>query len=228
MIPSRTSYRWFYDNIHSRYYDLMLQWCCFPFGGEKKVRRRLLDGIAFRSAGERTLDLGCGTGSATLAIAAKAGPRGRIVGLDLSAGQLRRANAKNRCANVTFLPFQPRERLPETLTACDAGVVSLKREALGMSVPSKLYGVLASGRPVIAVVPEGAEAARVVREAGCGLLVDPGDARGLAEALKLLGGNPERAKSLGSAARKAFDGSYDLPGAAGGFEKLLLGLRPGA
>ena len=80
---SKRSYRWFYDQVQSRYYDLLIQWCFLPFGGESRIRQQLLAPIVFGPA-EIILDVGCGTGSATFAIAAKAGPQARIVGLDLS------------------------------------------------------------------------------------------------------------------------------------------------
>lgn len=102
MILSSRGYRWFYDNVQSRYYDLLMKWCFLPFGGEEKVRTRLLESIALHP-GEKILDLGCGTGNATFAIAAKAPQRVRIFGLDLSLGQLRRAAAKNRLASVAFV-----------------------------------------------------------------------------------------------------------------------------
>jgi len=107
MISSGRGYRWFYDHVQSRYYDLLMKWCFLPFGGETKVRTRLLESIALHP-GEHILDVGCGTGNATLAIAAKAPQRVRILGLDLSLGQLRRAAAKNRLASVAFVAADAR------------------------------------------------------------------------------------------------------------------------
>jgi demethylmenaquinone methyltransferase/2-methoxy-6-polyprenyl-1,4-benzoquinol methylase len=102
MILNKQSYRWFYDRIHSRYYDLMIKWIALPFGGEQKIRKRLLEPVSFGLA-DTILDLCCGTGSATFAIAEKAGDQARIIGLDLSIGQLRQASAKNPFSNVSFL-----------------------------------------------------------------------------------------------------------------------------
>jgi demethylmenaquinone methyltransferase/2-methoxy-6-polyprenyl-1,4-benzoquinol methylase len=101
-VLNRKSYRWFYDNIHSRYYDLLMKYCFLPFGGEAKCREELLAPVEF-SSGERILDMCCGTGGATLGIAGKAGESSEIVGMDLSSGQLRRAKKKRGLSKVRFL-----------------------------------------------------------------------------------------------------------------------------
>ncbi len=98
----RKSYRWFYDNIHSRYYDLLMKYCFLPFGGETKCREELIAPIDF-SPGERILDMCCGTGGATSAIARKAGETSEIIGMDLSSGQLRMAKRKRHLSKVRFL-----------------------------------------------------------------------------------------------------------------------------
>lgn len=71
-------------------------------------------------------------------------------------------------SNVAFLPFQPRERLAESLSAADLHLVTMRPELEGLVVPSKLYGALGAGRPVLFLGPSGSEAARVVREHDCG------------------------------------------------------------
>ena len=65
------SYKWFYDNIHSRYYDLMIKWLIFPFGGEAKARRTILKPVSF-SEDEIILEMCSGTGGATFYISEKA------------------------------------------------------------------------------------------------------------------------------------------------------------
>ncbi len=102
MILDRRHYLWFYDHIHSRYYDLLMKWCFFPLGGERKVRRTLLANIDFRP-GEEILDMCCGSGNTTFAIAEMAGQDSTIVGIDLSAGQILRAKRRNRLSNVDFM-----------------------------------------------------------------------------------------------------------------------------
>ena len=99
---NRKSYKWFYDNIHSRYYGLAMEWCFLPFGGEKRCRRELIADIDF-SPGERILDMCCGTGGVTFVIAEKAGDTCEIIGMDLSRGQIRVAGKKNRFGHIGFI-----------------------------------------------------------------------------------------------------------------------------
>lgn len=102
MAWNKRSYKWFYDNIHCHYYNLLLKYCFLPFLGEKKVRRELLEPVSFLPE-DRILDMGCGTGGATFAIAEKAGEKAEIVGIDLSSGQIGIARKNNRFGNVGFL-----------------------------------------------------------------------------------------------------------------------------
>ena len=86
-------------------------------------------------------------------------------------------------ANVRFVDMQPKERLAEVLAAGDIHVVPLRRGLARSSVPSKLYSILAAGRPVLASVDEGTEVARTVERAGAGLAVPPEDPEAFAAAL---------------------------------------------
>ena len=73
--------------------------------------------------------------------------------------------------NVDFLPFQPYNRLAESLSAADIHLVSMRHEAQGLVVPSKVYGVLAADRPCIFLGPERSEAARIIRERNAGVII---------------------------------------------------------
>lgn len=126
----------------------------------------------------------------------------------------RRVEAERMAAglgNVRFLPYQPRERLAESLSAADVHLVSLRPELEGFLVPSKLYGALASARPVCYVGPPGCEAASVVREHELGWTGPPGDSAGLANAIARLAGDPARWSSICGRAREVFTANYDRP-----------------
>ncbi len=85
--------------------------------------------------------------------------------------------------HVLFLPYQPSETLPFSLSAADVHLVSLGQDMAGLSIPSKIYGIMAAGRPVIFIGPEESEVAHTIKEAGCGYIVRPGDNNGAVEAL---------------------------------------------
>jgi colanic acid biosynthesis glycosyl transferase WcaI len=95
---------------------------------------------------------------------------------------------------VRFLPYQPREVLSQSLSAADVHVVGLARGLAGYVVPSRLYGVLAAGRPVIVAADAESETVRIVERAGCGIVVPPG--------------SPEH---LAAAIRRGYSGELDLP-----------------
>jgi ubiquinone/menaquinone biosynthesis C-methylase UbiE len=102
MMWSRKSYKWFYDHIHSHYYNLLVKWCFLPFGGEEKFRKELIAPIDF-SPQDKVLDMCCGIGGATFIIAKKAGKGSETIGIDLSSGQIEIAQKRNRMRNVRFI-----------------------------------------------------------------------------------------------------------------------------
>jgi glycosyltransferase involved in cell wall biosynthesis len=104
---------------------------------------------------------------------------------------------------VRFLPFRPPEHIPQVLAAGDLHVVTIRRGLEGVVVPSKLYGILAAGRPVLAVAPEESDVARIVRRAGCGVVADPDDAAAVVAAVKALLADRNRLAEMGARARAA-------------------------
>ena len=105
--------------------------------------------------------------------------------------------------NVRFLPYQPKERLSESFASADVFVVSLKPGLAGYIVPSKLYGILAAGRPYVAAVEDACEVAAISQKYDCGLVVGPGDAKGLAQHILTLYRDRALAQRLGANARQA-------------------------
>ena len=102
MVLSRRTYMWFYDHVHSHYYDVVMKYCFLPFGGETKCRDELLDFVEFARADE-ILDMCCGTGGATSAIVKKARDGSYVAGLDLSIGQLRKARGRPKLEQVRLV-----------------------------------------------------------------------------------------------------------------------------
>ncbi len=106
-------------------------------------------------------------------------------------------------ANVRFFPYQPKELLHESFAAADAFLVSLKPGLEGYIVPSKLYGILAAGRPFVAAVDPSCEVAAIAREHACGTVAPPADPGAVAAAIASLCDNPSAARQMGDNARKA-------------------------
>jgi len=104
--------------------------------------------------------------------------------------------------NVRFLPFRPAAEIPFVMAAGDVHIVTVKRGLEGVVVPSKLFSILAAGRPVLAVAPEECDAVRIVREARCGLAADPDDPAAVAEALRSLRSDPAGLIEMGRRARE--------------------------
>ncbi|MDP3491723.1 MAG: glycosyltransferase family 4 protein [Hyphomonadaceae bacterium] len=136
-------------------------------------------------------------------------------------GPLKAAVDAAGLTNVMFKPYQPLSALAQSLCAADIHWVSLNPELEGLIVPSKVYGVLAAGRPVIAVTDVDGEIARLVAAHGCGAHVAPGDVEGFASAVLRLADDPSHAQTLSQAARGAAEGEYSRTAALARWRKAL-------
>ena len=105
--------------------------------------------------------------------------------------------------NVRFLPYQPQAQLTESFATADVFVVSLKAGLSGYIVPSKVYGILAAGRPYVAAVEEDSEVVQIACAYDCGLVAEPGKPRSLAEQILALYHDGARARRMGDNARRA-------------------------
>jgi colanic acid biosynthesis glycosyl transferase WcaI len=113
--------------------------------------------------------------------------------------------AARELPSVRLLPYQPRESLAESLSAGDVHLVTQAAFTLGLMEPSKLYGAMAVGRPILYVGPLEGEVARTVAGEGIGATVEPGDALGVARAVRELLAN---GATLGQRARARFESDY--------------------
>ena len=123
--------------------------------------------------------------------------------------------------NVIALPFQPNEEFKTTLNAAKVHLVTLGKGLEGMAVPCKIYGILASGIPVIAMVPASSEVAYVVKEENCGIVLNPGDLAGLIETILLFKSNENLRKQMGMNGRLAFEKKYTTRIIADEYKALL-------
>jgi putative colanic acid biosynthesis glycosyltransferase WcaI len=126
--------------------------------------------------------------------------------------------------NLVFVPFQPRELLPEVLSAADVSLVALKKGLGAGSVPSKLYAILASGRPVLAAVDPDSDTANLIREAQCGLTVTPEDPEALCHGVLELCDRTERRRRMGENGREYVARHRSKRLAGEKFHELLLSI----
>lgn len=122
-----------------------------------------------------------------------------------------RAEARQRAlGDLQFLPYQPRESLGDSLAAADVHLSCLLPSMEGLIVPSKLYGILAAGRPVIVIGDPDGEHARLVRAEDCGAVVSSGDGAALVDALRGMRSDPQWMHAAGLRARALFERRYTL------------------
>lgn len=122
--------------------------------------------------------------------------------------QLERSAGQRRLSNVEFLPYRPKREALATLAAADLHVVSLAKGLKGSVVASKVYGVLALGKPFIAAVEDESEIALLAAETGAGLRVDPSDIDGMAAAIRQFADGTRDADAAGARGRRAFEDGY--------------------
>jgi glycosyltransferase involved in cell wall biosynthesis len=77
--------------------------------------------------------------------------------------------------NVRFFPYFPASKIPSVLAAADAHIITIKRGLEGVVVPSKMFGILAAGKPIVAVAPEQCDVVSIGRQKGFAISVDPDD-----------------------------------------------------
>jgi colanic acid biosynthesis glycosyl transferase WcaI len=111
-------------------------------------------------------------------------------------------------ANIRFLPFFPAGKVSSVLAAADAHLITVKRGLEGVVVPSKMYGILAAGKPIVAVAPRETDAVALGERLGFGVGADPDRPEEIASVVRELASEPERIAKMGAAARQAAKG-YD-------------------
>ena len=124
-------------------------------------------------------------------------------------------------SNVTWLPFQPIETLTDSLQCAHLSLVSQRSEVLGIMVPSKLYGILASGRAVIAQAPPESEVACTVTDHRCGVVLDSSQPEQLARLLHKLSAQLSDVRCMGIEARLAYQKHYAFERAVKNFHEVL-------
>ena len=123
--------------------------------------------------------------------------------------------------NFTFLPYQDRQVLPYSLTACDLSLVSVAEGMESLVAPSKLYSALSSGRPLAVICPEHSYLNQVVSEANCGASFANGDGQGLAQFIRFLMHDRSKAEHMGASGRAYMQKSFTPEAIAKQYFKVL-------
>jgi len=147
-----------------------------------------------------------------------------VVGSGSSLATIQARAQRLGLANLRFLPTAPREELADSLAAADLHLVPLRRGLATYSVPSKLLGIMAAGRPALASVDEGSEAARLIARAGCGTVVPPEDPAALAAAIRSYAADTARGHREGAAGRRYLEAELRLETLVDRYEELFTRL----
>lgn len=129
-------------------------------------------------------------------------------------------------SNTLLLPYQPYDKLGDSLAACDASFVTIARGIEGISFPSKLYTSLAVGRPILALSEDDSELRELVETQQVGLWSGLGDAETLADNIRRLMRDPGEAEATGDRARRLFERAFTLKACAAQYAEVLRASHP--
>jgi colanic acid biosynthesis glycosyl transferase WcaI len=151
-----------------------------------------------------------------------------IVGNGSRRDELEQHARRRQLANVRFVPFVPRADVPALYATADVGLVALKAGVAAESVPSKVYSIMASARPVVAALDRDSDSWKFIVDRQCGVCVEPADARGLAEAIRRFKSEPRQRVDAGMNGRRTVLESFTPREIALQYHALLLALDSSA
>lgn len=131
---------------------------------------------------------------------------------------------KSHLLNVTVLPSRPQSELSDSLNACDVAVISFVPGMAGISVPSRMYNVLAAGKPIIAVADDNSELALVVREERVGWVVPPDQPDRLVEAILEARSRPDLLIQMRQRSRAAAERRFSLENTISSYVRVIADL----
>ncbi|MBZ5536096.1 MAG: glycosyltransferase family 4 protein [Acidobacteriia bacterium] len=144
-----------------------------------------------------------------------------FVGSGKRRGEIEEAIRQNHLSNVRLLPSVPLERLQEVLSAASIGLVTERPEVEGLMVPSKVYGLMATARPILFLGPIQSDCARIVQKAQCGLVVAPHNKELFLRSIRDLQNNRQKGEKMGQSGRQWFLRHYSKSVALGNFAALF-------
>ncbi len=150
-----------------------------------------------------------------------------FVGEGVSKDRIMREARTRNLGNVKFLPLQDRSLLSSVLSSADVSVVTLRKGAGRSSVPSKVLGYMAAGRPIVASVDPESDTRKMIDRAGCGICVPPEDEMTLANALVALYRDARKAGAMGDSGRRFLADTLDRRHVTAQYEDVLVGCTRG-
>jgi colanic acid biosynthesis glycosyl transferase WcaI len=144
-----------------------------------------------------------------------------LVGEGSQHAKLKATAQERNLANVLVLPHHPYDLVPQIYAASDLCVVPLAGQAAADAIPSKVYRIMACERPVLACADADSDLGELVRRAGCGLIVPPGSAAGLAEAVRDAMRNPRACTEMGRAGRAHVLAHYSRAAVSAQYDGLI-------
>ena len=147
-----------------------------------------------------------------------------LVGEGMKGNDLRSKAAALRLTNVLFLPFQPFQDLPYLLASSDVLLVPLDKEKSELSVPSKLYYVMAAGRPLLGLAEPESEVFKMIEGTGCGVCIPPGEPRAMAQAILRLKRSPDLCAEMAARGRRFAQENYSRDRVLKKYEQLIASM----
>ncbi len=135
---------------------------------------------------------------------------------------LRARKGSEGLTNLHILDFQPYAEVPEMLRAADVLMAILEPAASGFSVPSKVLTYMCAGRPILGAIPAENLAARTLRRANCGVVVDPSNPDAFVRTARMLWGSAEVRQKLGEAGRRHAERHFRIEEISSRFEDVLV------
>jgi colanic acid biosynthesis glycosyl transferase WcaI len=160
-------------------------------------------------------------------LAADSGFAFLMTGAGAKCAPLQQAVQRDGLTGFVFQDYQSPERLSDSMAASDLHLVSLLPALEGLIVPSKIYGILAAGRPALFIGDPNGEVAALLAEHDCGVVARVGDSEGLAKQLRALRDDRPRLESMGSRARALAVSKFTSRHAASAWVNLLSRVAPG-
>jgi colanic acid biosynthesis glycosyl transferase WcaI len=144
-----------------------------------------------------------------------------LVGEGIKKAEIEGQILKRSLTNVTLLPFQPREMLPEMMMAADVGLVTMNELTSAYSLPSKVFNVMASARPILSIAPANSELDQLVSTNNIGINISPGDCENLQKAILYLLENPGMCDELGKNGRNTLVAEYSRSDCTRRYEEMI-------